>query len=142
DAIALIPSEAVQQRLVERLADGTGAAFHHARYSMVAYPFGTRYQNSNQWVLEVMAEALADQHFTGRGEAQQWLRDNGYTPTTLPVPALSRLGGRMFKANIAFDDHPTDRRMNGQIDTVTVESLAAFLTKKDPESKRLVIRLQ
>lgn len=142
DAMALIPSEAVQKRLVERLADGTGAAFHHAKYNMVAYPFGTRYQNSNQWVLEVLAEALADQHFTGRGEAQQWLKDNGYTPTTLQVPALTRLGGRMFKANIAFEDHPSDRRMNGQIDTVTVESLAAFLTRKDPESRRLVIRLQ
>lgn len=142
DALILIPSEDVQRRLVENLAAGSGTAFHQRRYNMLAYPFSPQYQNSNQWLLEVLSEALAMQHFAGRGEAQQWLKSQGYAPTTLNLPIMTRLGGRIFKANIAFDDHPTDRRVAGQIDVVTVESIASFLSRRDPASSRLVVRLQ
>ncbi|MGE5386666.1 MAG: DUF2145 domain-containing protein [Betaproteobacteria bacterium] len=140
DALVLIPSEALQQRLVERLAADAAGRFHQSRYNMVAYPFSSRYQNSNQWVLELMAEALADTRFAGRDEAQAWLKANGYVPTTLHIPALTRLGGRMFKANVAFDDHPTERRMDGKIDTVTVESIATFLAKRDSDLQRVLVR--
>lgn len=139
EAVALIPSEAVQGRLVARLSGDAAGRFHQPRYNMVAYPFASRYQNSNQWVLELLAEALADTRFAGRDEAQQWLQANGYAPTTLQIPTLTRLGGRMFKANIAFDDHPFERRMDGKIDTVTVESVAAFLAGRDAGSRRVVV---
>lgn len=139
EAVALIPSATVQQRLVERLAGNAPSRFHQPQYNMVAYPFSSRYQNSNQWVLEMLAETLANTRFAGRDEAQQWLKANGYTPTTLQIPALTRLGGRMFKANIAFDDHPFERRMDGKIDTVTVESIAAFLASQDSGMRRVEI---
>jgi len=54
---------------------------------------------------------------------------------------MTRLGGRMFRANIAFDDHPSERRWAGQIDTVTVESVFAFVAARDPASKRVLVRL-
>jgi hypothetical protein len=47
----------------------------------------------------------------------------------------------MFKASVAFDDHPFDRRMAGQIDTVTVESVYKFIAAIDPGSQRLLLRL-
>lgn len=139
DALILIPSEAIQQRLTERLSGEAAGRLHQSRYNMVAYPFSSRYQNSNQWVLELVAEALANTRFASRDEAQQWLKANGYAPTTLHIPALTRLGGRMFKANVAFDDHPTERRMDGKIDTVTVESIATFLARRDAGLKRVVV---
>lgn len=141
DALLIVPSPAVQQHLAERLADGSATAYHQPRYSMVAYPFAALYQNSNQWLLEVLAEAMADERFAGRGEAQQWLKASGYAPTTLQLSPLTRLGGRMFKSNVAFDDHPDERRFAGQIDTVTVESVAAFVSRRDPGAKRTLVRL-
>ena len=140
DALILIPSPAVQQRLAEHLKGEAPLHFHQPKYNMVAYPYSSQYQNSNQWVLEVLAEALAGQDFASREEAQRWLKEAGYHPTTLQIPMFTRLGGRMFKANVAFDDHPTDRRMAGQIDTVTVDSIADFLTRRDTATRRQVIR--
>lgn len=139
DALILIPSPEVQQRLAEHLVGQAPLRFHQARYNMVAYPYSSQYQNSNQWVLEILAESLAGKYFAGRDEAQRWLREAGYHPTTLQIPMFTRLGGRMFKANVAFDDHPTDRRMAGQIDTVTVDSIADFLTRQDAATRRQVI---
>lgn len=139
DALILIPSLEVQQRLVARLNGEAPLRLHQAKYNMVAYSFSSRYQNSNQWALEVLAEGLSGKTFAGREEAQRWLMESGYRPSTLQIPLLTRLGGRMFKANVAFDDHPTDRRMAGQIDTVTVDSIADFLSRVDAGAQRKVI---
>jgi hypothetical protein len=38
----------------------------------------------------------------------------------------------MFRANVAFDDHPSKRRYAGKIDIVTVVSMTRFLQKIDP----------
>ncbi|GAB7126863.1 DUF2145 domain-containing protein [Silvimonas sp. JCM 19000] len=133
DALVVIPDDATQARLWALLHDPAALErLHSASYSVVAYPFSTLHQNSNQWVLEVLAQALSPDALGQRGSTQAWLKANGYNPTTLQINPLKRLGGRMFKANVAFDDHPFDRRMGGQIDTVTVESVVAFLQRMDP----------
>ncbi|WP_163612345.1 DUF2145 domain-containing protein, partial [Klebsiella pneumoniae] len=88
--------------------------------SMVSFAFGTTYQQSNQWALETLASAAAPA-VQSRRDAQAWLRNQGYTPTDLHLSTLTRLGGRLTQANIAFDDHPSARRFSGHIDTVTVD---------------------
>ena len=98
---AFVPLAApVQARLLPLLADnGRVAALHEPRYSMVAYPWSTRYQQSNQWALETLA--LAAGGGEGRSDAQRWLRAQGWQPTTLRLGALTRLGARMTAANVA-----------------------------------------
>jgi hypothetical protein len=125
--VALKPE--LQQALLPVLADNARAArLHERRYSMVAYAFGTTYQQSNQWVLETLAAAAAP-GITSRRAAQDWLKARGFEPTDLRLSALTRLGGRLTQANIAFDDHPTARRMTRHIDTVTVDSMFAWLPR-------------
>lgn len=141
DALIAIPSERIQQGIAARLANNSASYLHEPKYNMVAYPYSGLYQNSNQWVLEVLAETLADTNFIGRSEAQSWLQENAYRPTTLEISALTRLGARMFRANVAFDDHPMDRRMAGQIDTVTVESMVTFLRRSDSQFRQQIVRL-
>jgi hypothetical protein len=99
-----------------------------APYSMVSYVWGNKYQQSNQWVLETIAMA-SDAQIASRAQAQQWLKQNRYEPTTLVIGAMTRLGGRMTSANVAFDDHPSERRFSDKIDTVTVDSMFAWLTR-------------
>jgi len=140
EGLILIPPPEMQQRLAAAFRSGAFMTMHDARYNMLAYPFDAHYQNSNQWAIEVLADAEGGP-FTGRPEAQRWLRQAGYQPTTLKIDAATRLGARMFRANVAFDDQPFDRRMAGQIDTVTVESVYAWLSRWAPGSQRVLARL-
>ena len=121
----------------------TAPSFYEAHYNMLAFPFSTKYQNSNQWALEFATTALSnDVKITNRTQAQNWLKAVGYSPSTLSIPTFTRLGARLFKANVAFDDHPFDRRMAGLIDVVTVESIQHFLSQRDPQMSSFVISYQ
>lgn len=95
--------------------------------------YGLRYQQSNQWATETLAMALRGkttaQGSAGRVQAQSWLQAQGYRPTVLRIGALTRLGGRVGSANIAFDDHPTDQRFSDQIATVTVDSVFDWMPR-------------
>lgn len=129
DSVVLVPPPAVAARLQTRLQDGPLLrTLFSSRYSMVAYPFASRYQNSNTWVLENLAASMVDgrQLYT-REQAQAWLQQQGYQPTELDLGPLTRLGGRMFKANIAFDDHPDALRYSNRIRTVSVDSIIHFV---------------
>ena len=44
-----------------------------------------------------------------------------------------------FRANVTFDDHPFDRRMAGQIDTVTTNAVVDFVRGRDPQARVLVV---
>jgi hypothetical protein len=102
------------------------ATLHIKPYSIVSYAWGQRYQQSNQWAIETLAMAMQPQATT-RVAAQSWLRSHGYQPTTLRIDALTRLGGRLTKANVAFDDHPNEKRFTDRIETVTVDSVFDWL---------------
>lgn len=127
-AFAVLKPE-LQQALLPILTDNARVArFNERRYSMVAYAFGTQYQQSNQWALETLAGAAAP-NVSSRRTAQDWLRTQGYQPTDLHLSTLTRLGGRLTRANIAFDDHPSARRFSSHIDTVTVDSMFAWMQR-------------
>jgi hypothetical protein len=125
------PPEWLQDRLAQLLASHDEQnRMHHQRYSAVAYPFALKYQNSNGWVLETYARASSDTLLATRAEAQSWLKREGYTPSRLHLGTLTRLGGRMFKANVAFDDHPPELRWKGTITASTADSLLRFVARE------------
>ncbi|MFO1252062.1 MAG: DUF2145 domain-containing protein [Inhella sp.] len=98
---------------------------HQARYSMVSYAWGTRYQQSNQWLLETFA--LIEPGVRDRETAQAWLKLKGFQPSRLHINAMTRLGARVTRANVAFDDHPNAQRFAGRIDTVGADAVLAWL---------------
>lgn len=132
EAVWAVPAPEVQARLAPLLqqAGGAGATrLHQPAYSMVSYAWGTRYQQSNQWAIETLAAAMQPQAVRTRADAQRWLRGQGYEPTALALGPLTRLGARMTQAHIAFDDHPGPQRLAGRIETVTVDSVLAWLQR-------------
>jgi hypothetical protein len=136
EALLVIPGVDAQDKLAKLAASRTPLRLHEPRYNMLSYVYSTQYQNSNQWVLETLAAALAPSgQVETRAEAQGWIRAKGFHPPTVEVPAAVRLGARMFRANVAFDDHPFERRMAGQIDTVTTDAVVRLLRMVDPEMK-------
>lgn len=132
NAVVVVPPPDVADKLHARLQDGPLLrTLFSARYNMLAYPFSSRYQNSNTWVLENLAATMINgrQLYT-REQAQAWLQQEGYQPTQLDLGPLSRLGGRMFKANVAFDDHPDTLRYSSRIQTVSVDSIIQFVDQR------------
>jgi len=129
EAAYVVPNAEVQAALLTVLTDDRRLVqWHIPAYSVVAYPWSTRYQQSNQWALETLAGSL-DPAASTRERAQAWLQLHDYQPTVLHIDALTRLGGRITKANIAFDDHPNAKRFSDHIETVTVESMFAWMQR-------------
>jgi hypothetical protein len=129
EAAFVVLAPDAQSRVLPLLRDNAGLArWHVDSYSMVAYPWSQRYQQSNQWVLETLAGAMEPAAVT-RAQAQGWLQMRDYQPAVLRLGAFERLGARVGSANVAFDDHPDAKRFSGRIETVTVDSAFAWLTR-------------
>lgn len=125
--VALSPD--LQLRLLPLLKDNARVGMlNEPRYSMVAYAWAQTYQQSNQWAVETMS-AAAEPTVVDRKQAQAWLQLKGYQPTALKLGPLTRLGARATAANVAFDDHPSDKRFSDRIETVTVDSVFAWLQR-------------
>jgi len=127
EAAFVIPTPEVQAKLLPALGNNAQLAqLNTPDYSMVAYPWAQRYQQSNQWALETLA-MTQEPAASDRLHAQAWLRLKGYEPTTLHISAIKRLGARVMDANVAFDDHPDAKRFTDRIETVTADSIFAWL---------------
>lgn len=129
EAAWVVPAPALQAPLFELLNDpGRSVALHARPYNLVSYAWGQRYQQSNQWAIETLAMA-AEPGVATREQAQAWLRFKAYQPTTLKLGAFTRLGARAGTANVAFDDHPNEKRFSDRIETVTVDSVFEWLSR-------------
>ena len=141
EAVWVVPTPEVQERLYGLLQDRKKVmALHEPAYSMVSYPWSTKYQQSNQWALETLAEAM-EPTVASRDQAQAWLKFKGYEPTVLKIGPLTRLGGRITSANIAFDDHPSDKRYSDRIETVTVDSAINWMQRAQLSGAPQTLRL-
>ena len=143
EAVYAVPTPEVQQRLLAVLQDkGRTKTLQHLPYSMVSYVWGRKYQQSNQWALETLAMAMEPATVRSRDQAQAWLQFKGYEPTTLRLGPLTRMGGRVGSANIAFDDHPNEKRFSDRIETVTVDSVLAWMQRTQLAAAPLVLAIK
>jgi hypothetical protein len=141
EAAYAVLEPALQRSLLAVLPDdGAVQRLHVEPYNMLAHPASARFQQSNQWALETLAAAQGGPAVASRAAAQAWLRDAGYRPTTLKLGTAERLGARLTRANITFDDHPTGERFAGRIDTVTVDSVFAWLVRANLGRAPVAIR--
>jgi len=141
EAAWVVPTPEVQAKLYPLLqSNPRTSALHTKPYNMLSYPWASKYQQSNQWAIETLASAMED-NIQNRTQAQAWLQFKGYEPTTLTIRALTRLGGRLTAANIAFDDHPNEKRFADRIETVTVDSVFRWLQRTGLSGKLSVINL-
>lgn len=136
----VVLTPAVQAKLLPILKDNQRLAqLNTPDYSMLAYPWSQRYQQSNQWAIETLAMAQ-DPSADNRERAQAWLKLQAYEPTVLRLDALTRLGARLTAANIAFDDHPSEKRYADRIETVTVDSVFSWLQRSQLGAAPITVR--
>jgi len=133
DALIAIPSLDVQARLVRAFFSPIGRQLHQPLYNLIAHPFSTRFQNSNQWLLEVTAAALAPAaSIMNREQAQAWLKANGYEPSRVRIGTTRRWGSALFTSHVHFSDHTDEEARSQLYAVVTSDSIIRFFARIDP----------
>lgn len=112
-----------------------------ARYSADAYPFSTRYQNCNQWVIEALALAWGDVTDGDdlRGRAQQWLQQSGYRPEPVRLGSRLVLFASLFVPLLHLDDHPDDDIRSLELRISLPSTIETFVRDTEPEATRVEI---
>jgi hypothetical protein len=127
--------------MLERAAlDKRGAlALLGGQYSANAYAFGTRYQNCNQWVAELLAGAWG--HLDGeeapRARAQAWLRAQGYTAGPVKVPSRWMMFAGQFVPLVHVSDHPLDDIYALALRVSVPASIEDFVHRRSPQARRV-----
>ena len=108
-------------------------------YSANAHVFSTRYQNCNQWVMELIATAwgLPEQARPSRQQAQAWLRSQGYRPEPVEVGSHALMFAAHFVPLLQVDDHPLDDLQALRMHTTLPRSIEAFVREQVPQAERI-----
>ena len=108
-------------------------------YSANAYAFATTYQNCNQWLAELLASAWnpVPPAPAPRAQAQQWLADQGYSPTTLQVRWLPLMWLAHWITWLHSDDHPAQDLAAAQFRVSMPASIEAFVHQRLPQARRI-----
>jgi len=109
-----------------------------AAYSANAYVFSTRYQNCNQWLVELLALAFgAAPGASPRESAQAWLAAQQFEGTVYALgwrPLLSLTG---FSPYLHLDDHPEHEQAQAQLRVSMPQSIEAFVRRLVPGTERI-----
>ncbi len=138
-SIVRLPAEAVAP-LRAALLDG--ARVQHllaARYSANAYAYSVRYQNCNQWVMEMLAAGwgeLADGAQL-RERAQDWLRAASYQPAPVELGSYWPMLAGYFVPLLHVDDHPRQDRAALQLRVSLPATIETFIRQRFPASTRV-----
>lgn len=142
EALLVLPSYATQGRVRNAFMQPASAAVMHQKaYNLIAHPFRTEFQNSNQWILEMMTVALDSTGRTrDRAGAQRWLQAQGFEPAGIRIPNTRRTAARLFSPHVRFSDHTQEEYEKQIYLVVTVESITRFLSQVDPGATQQLVR--
>jgi hypothetical protein len=142
EGLVITPSYARQAALRTAFMNpATTRLLHNSAYNLIAHPFNTRFQNSNQWILEMAALAIEGQGgIRDRAAAQSWLKAQGFEPGNIRIPNMRRSVARLFSANVSFADHTQEEYEKQQYLVVTVDAIARFLATQDRDQKQTTLR--
>ena len=109
------------------------------KYSANAYAFGTRYQNCNQWVAELLASAWGrlDRPDGAREQAQAWLRAQNYAAGPVRVPSHAMMFAGQFVPLLHMNDHPVEDIHALALQVSVPESIEAFVHGRLPAARRV-----
>lgn len=130
----------VHDAMLQALRTGKAARYHCDRYSLTSHPWSLSTQNSNQWVLETLVGVSKGE--IERSRVQELIRGLGFKASVLPIGLLTQWAGPLVRRSISFEDQPAERRQEGLIETVTVDSVIEFLESSGMGSKESPMTIQ
>jgi len=138
-AIVRLPAEAATE--LDLAARDRQRALHllAGKYSANAYPWSLRYQNCNQWVIEMLGSAwggLADGPDL-RTRAQDWLRGAGYAPEPVPVASPFTMMASYAVPLVHLNDHPAADRAARRLQVSLPATVEAFVRQRFPAAERV-----
>lgn len=138
-SIVRLPAEAAQALRFAALDTPRALDLLAANYSANAYPFSLRYQNCNQWVMEMLAVAWGQLADGGdlRARAQNWLRQAPYMPEPVDVGSHALMFASNFVPLVHLDDHPEEDRFALKLRISLPSTVEAFVLQQRPGSERV-----
>jgi len=118
DMAVIIPSPEMQRRILEVIDSPTYAKVHNPEYSLVANPWARKYQNCNNFMLNVIGAAIWKTDDPNRITAN--LKAH-YKPTVVKANGIVRFFGPIADQRLRTDDQ------DATIRTATYESMAVFM---------------
>jgi hypothetical protein len=108
-------------------------------YSANAYAFSQRYQNCNQWLIELLASvwnppAPGDD---ARAQAQQWLQSQGYSPSVIKLGWTPLVWLTHLVYWLHNDDHPSVDLAAAQFRVSMPASIESFVHSRLPQAMRI-----
>lgn len=137
----------LRKELGENLArvfeEGTPRKLYDPQYNMISYPgVPVKYQNSNEWILEILAYAQAKAHgleLSTREDAHNFYLRQGFKGSIVRIPPLKRALASIAAENIQFDDHPPASHREGRYEVVSVRSVIDYLQHNGDVEKSITV---
>jgi len=133
-SIVLLPAASGATLAAAALDQRTPLALLAGEYSANAYAYSTRYQNCNQWLIELMAGAWGAA--TRRDEAQAWLAGRGYEPQAVNVGRTLVIAAH-FVPLVHVSDHPDEDLRARTMRVSMPDSIEHFLRRESPQAQRV-----
>ncbi len=118
DVGVIIPTPEMQRRILTIMDSADYRKLHIADYSLVSNPLDIKYQNCNEFMLDVIASAAWNT--TDMAQIKANLKKH-FKPTVVKTSSLERLFAPMMHKEIKTDDQ------DSKIVTATYDSMAAFM---------------
>lgn len=136
-SIVLLPEPA--QTALERAAldDARAMSLLGGSYSANAHAWGTRFQNCNQWLAELLASAWGAE--PARERAQEWLAREGYVPAAVEVASPLWVMAAHLIPWVHAIDHPLDDLHALRFRVSLPASIEAFVRTRYPGARRIEV---
>lgn len=134
-SMVMLPEEQGAALQSAALDEKTPLALLAGEYSANAYAYSTRYQNCNQWLVELIASAWGASS-TQREESQRWLREQGYEAEPVNVGRMLIIAAH-FVPLVHVLDHPGDDLRALTMHVSLPSSIERFVQREAPQAKRV-----
>lgn len=143
-SILLLPARQEEQLVQAALDNKLSLQLLGADYSANAYPFSTRYQNCNQWLVELLAHAWGQlpQQDNRRQQAQDWLQQQHYQPSTVDVKHRYMVWATNVVPLVHNGDHPDSELAENRYQVSLPSAIEGFVQQQVAGTERIQICLR
>ncbi|AZZ93827.1 DUF2145 domain-containing protein [Hahella sp. KA22] len=126
----IIPTPALQQRILQSLESGVLERVHNKNYSIVSNPFNTKYQNCTEYVLDILFASIyqTDNIKQIKVNEHAW-----FQPQEIKLGPLKGLLAPLIAKEFRTSDH------SGDIRTTTFGAITDFLKSQSLVDEALVL---
>ncbi|WP_287882130.1 DUF2145 domain-containing protein [Aquitalea sp.] len=143
-SILLLPAKQEDQLVQAALDNKLSLQLLGADYSANAYPFSTRYQNCNQWLVELLAHAWGQlpRAGDGRKQAQDWLQQQRYRPDTIDVKHRYMVWATNVVPLVHNGDHPDSELAENHYLLSLPTAIEGFVRQQAEGTERIQVCLR